>query len=713
MDNASVSPGFTRPPRLSVARIVAPGSIAVVGASDDLKKFGGRIIHYVTRNGYRGTVIPVNPRRAEVAGLPAVPSIAHLGPVDVAILALPVDMIEQAIGECAAAGVGACVIVSAGFAELGDEGVARQDRIVRIAREAGMRLVGPNCMGIINPHHRMALTSSLVVEQGELLPGNIGLISQSGALMVSMYDRACREQIRFSACVSLGNQCDLEICDFFEYMIDDPLTRVITMYVEGFVDTGRFAELARRAQRAGKPVLLTKTGRTAAGAEAARSHTASLAGNYRALEALCEATGVTIVDDPDGMLQLAAILARFGRCAAEGVGIVSPSGGAIGIGVDRLSDVGIRLGRLDAASQQLLGTVMNPSHAFNPVDLGNRTTEEMSQLRTIVQAYNQAPDIGVIFVILTTSPHFEQVTLALGQAMAQAGGKPVLFLVTPGGVADNCRTLLQDLGLPYVDRMDDAIRILRHYVPKADALPARDAPRPASWPMPEGAGRMLGARPGEPEVKALLRAYGIPLAQERFCRTAEQAVEAARAIGFPVVLKAVSAQLVHKSDIGAVKLRLADDAAVRRAWAEIEQALSSQVDGAVLDGCLVAEMVTAQSELLVGAINDAQFGPMIMVGFGGVTVELVPDTQLAVAPVDTEQAMALLRRLNQWPLLDGYRGMPKADVAAVAEVVSRVSWLIADLRDQVAELDINPLLIRAGDGKPIGVDARAAMLGPG
>lgn len=185
------------------------------GASDDLKKFGGRIIHYVTRNGYRGTVIPVNPRRAEVAGLLAVPSIAHLGPVDVAILALPVDMIEQAIGECAAAGVGACVIVSAGFAELGDEGVARQDRIVRIAREAGMRLVGPNCMGIINPHHRMALTSSLVVEQGELLPGNIGLISQSGALMVSMYDRACREQIRFSACVSLGNQCDLEICDFF------------------------------------------------------------------------------------------------------------------------------------------------------------------------------------------------------------------------------------------------------------------------------------------------------------------------------------------------------------------------------------------------------------------------------------------------------------------------------------------------------------------
>jgi acetyl-CoA synthetase (ADP-forming) len=701
-------------PRLDIARIVAPQSIAVLGASDDLKKFGGRIIHYVTRNGYRGRVVPVNPRRAEIAGLPAVARIGDAGPVDVAILALPADMVEQAIAECAAAGVGACVIVSAGFAELGAEGLARQQRLVRSAREAGMRIVGPNCMGIINPHHRMALTSSLVVQQGVLVPGNIGLISQSGALMVSMYDRACREQIRFSACLSLGNQCDLEICDFFEYMIDDPATRVITMYVEGFVDTQRFAALARRAQQAGKPVLLTKTGRTQAGAEAARSHTASLAGNYAALLALCEATDVTVVDDPDGMLQLAAMHARFGRCTAPGVGLISPSGGAIGIGVDRLADVGLRLGQLDAAAQQLLATVMNPSHAFNPVDLGNRTAEDMGQLRTIVQAYTQASDIGVLFVVLTTSPHFEQVTQALGEAMAQQGGKPVLFLVTPGGVADNCRMLLQDLGLPYVDRMDDAVRILRHYLPRSDALPRMaSSQRPAGLPAPQASAQLLGPSPSEPQVKALLRTYGVPLAAERLCATAGEALAAARDIGFPVVLKAVSAQLVHKSDVGAVKLRLQDEAAVRRAWSEIAEALARHVPGAVLDGCLVAEMVSAQTELIVGVVNDVQFGPMVMVGFGGVTVELVPDTQLAVAPLDVVQAKALLRRLKQWPLLDGYRGMRKADVQAVAQVVSRVSWLAADLRDTLAELDINPLLIRAADGQPVGVDARAAMRGAG
>lgn len=697
------------PPRLSIERIVSPTSIAVLGASDDLKKFGGRIIHYVMRNGYRGRVVPVNPRRAEVAGLPAVPSIKDAGSIDVAILALPAELAESAIRDCAAAGVGACVIVSAGFAELGADGAARQDRILEIAREAGMRLVGPNCMGIINPTHRMALTSSIVVEQGELAPGNIGLISQSGALMVSMYDRARREQIRFSACISLGNQCDLEICDFFEYMIDDPATEVITMYVEGFVDTQRFAELARRAQQVGKPVLLTKTGRTAAGAEAARSHTASLAGNYKALEALCEATGVTLVDDPDGMLQIARMHATFGPCKSPGVGLISPSGGAIGIAVDRLSDVGMRLGQLDDVAQGLLASVMNPSHAFNPVDLGNRTSDDMAQLRTIVQAYNHAPDVGMTLVILTTSPHFEQVTLALARAATQPGSKPVLFLVTPGAVADNCRLMLQDLGVPYVDRMDEAIRILEHYVPRSNVLSsAVRTERPAGLPRVLDTLERLGRQPREPDVKSVLQSYGIPVAQEHFCASVDEAVDAAERIGYPVVVKAVSAQLVHKSDIDAVKLNLTNAAEVRQAWAHIESALSYYDVDAALDGCLVAEMVTAQTELIVGTVNDAQFGPMIMVGFGGVTVELVPDTQLATAPVDAHQALQLLQRLKQWPLLEGYRGRNKADVNAVAEIVSRTSWLAVDLQGELAELDINPLLIRT-NGTPVGVDARAAM----
>lgn len=698
------------PARLSMARIVCPTSIAVLGASDDLKKFGGRIIHYVMRNGYRGRIVPVNPRRSEVAGLPAAPTIKQAGEIDVAILALPAEMVESAISECAEAGVGACIIVSAGFAEIGGEGSARQSRMVQIARDAGMRLIGPNCMGIINPNHRMALTSSIVVEQGELVPGNIGMISQSGALMVSMYDRACREQIRFSACISLGNQCDLEICDFFEYMIDDPTTEVITMYVEGFVDAKRFATLARRAQDVGKPVLLTKTGRTAAGADAARSHTASLAGNYKALEALCEATGVTLVDDPDGMLQVARMYSTYGRCSAGGIGMISPSGGAIGIAVDRLSDVGMRLGKLDSDSQALLASVMNPSHAFNPVDLGNRTSEDMEQVRTIMRAYNDAPDICAILIILTTSPHFEQITQALGQAAIQSGGKPVLFLVTPGGVADNCRMILQDLGVPYVDRMDEAVRILERYVPRAHVIPCAYQPqRPTTLPSVRDTLDRLGTTPREPDVKAVLQSYGIPVAQEQFCATYAEAAAAAQRIGYPLALKAVSAQLVHKSDIGAVKLNLTNDEELRKAWAQIEQALHSYSSSAKLDGCLVAEMISAQSELIVGLLNDEQFGPMVMVGFGGVTVELVPDTQLATAPVDASQALALLQRLKQWPLLDGFRGREKADVHAIADVVSRASWLAADLQGELVELDINPLLVRAADGAPVGVDARATM----
>jgi acyl-CoA synthetase (NDP forming) len=700
------------PPRLNIAQILTPASVAVFGASDDLTKFGGRIIHYLLNNGFGGRIVPINLNRSVVAGLPAVPDIGSAGPIDVAILAVPAHSVEAMIEKCADAGVGACVIVTAGFSEAGDDGAVLQQRIVRTARMAGMRLIGPNCMGIINPSHQMALTSSVVVESGELIAGNVGLISQSGALMVSMYDRALREQIYFSVCLSLGNQSDLEICDFFEHLIHDPKTHVITMYVEGFVDAKRFACLAKRASDAGKPVIVTKTGRTAAGVQAARSHTASLAGSYKALEAVCKANGVILTDDPDGMLQLAAIFSRFGRSKAKGVGIISPSGGAIGIGVDRMTDVGVRLGSLDQASAQLLATAMNASHAFNPIDLGNRMRDDLTTVETIVDAFTLAPDVGMLFVILTTSPNFDNVTRALANA-AVRGGKPVLFVVTPGAVADNSRRILQDLKVPFVDRMDDAIRILRHYMPQATSLclQAEASTRPADLPDPRSTADALpsGAM-SEPQVKTLLASYGIPFPAEQMCTSEDQAVASANEIGYPVAMKAVCAQLVHKSDVGAVKLGLSSDDQVRRAWREISESISLKVPHGHLDGCLVAEMVTAQSELIVGAVNDEQFGPLILVGFGGTTVELMPDTQLAPAPVNREGALAMLKALKQWPLLDGYRGTRKADADAIADVISRVSWLAVDLESRIAELDVNPLLIRAADGSPVGVDARAAML---
>lgn len=286
---------MTVAPRLSVREILYPRSVAVFGASEDKGKFGGRILHYLMRHRFAGQIVPINPNRETVAGLACYPTISAVGEaIDVAILAIPASSILPSVEACAAAGVGCCAIVSTGFAEAGEEGAAVQQRLVQLSRDCGMRIIGPNCMGLINPNHALALSSSLVLEIPEMRRGSTGLISQSGALMVSIFDRAHDAGLGLSTCVSLGNQADIEICDIFEHLIEDPATKVICMYIEGLKDAVRFASLAERAQAARKPVIVVKTGRTEAGAKAARLHTASLAGSYAVLGAICREHGVLV-----------------------------------------------------------------------------------------------------------------------------------------------------------------------------------------------------------------------------------------------------------------------------------------------------------------------------------------------------------------------------------------------------------------------------------
>ncbi len=696
-------------PRLSVREILHPRSVAVFGASEDRGKFGGRILHYLMRHGFPGRIVPINPRRDSVNGLPCFPSIEALGqPVDVAILAVPADSIMASVEACAAAGVGCCVIVSTGFAEAGEEGAAVQERLVRLSRETGMRIVGPNCMGLVNPHHALALTSSLVLDIPRMRAGRIGLISQSGALMVALFDRAHDAGVGFSACLSLGNQADLEICDFLEYMIEDPGTDAICMYIEGLKDAGRFRALAERAQTAGKPLLAVKTGRTEAGVRAARSHTASLAGSYAVFETICRERGVLLADDPDGMILAADMLVRFGRPGPGGIGVLSPSGGGAGIGVDRIVEAGLPIAALaDATKAQLLRLLL-PPQADNPIDLGGRYQDAPGTGHEIATRFAEDPGVAAVLVMLTTTPRYEASSREIAEALA-ACGKPFVIAVMPGRAADGVRAALRDMGCPFVDRVDDAVRMLRLAFDARESGPPRRLPdRPADLPSSAFGDRLAGAL-REDEVKALVAAYGVPVAREAFCAGAEEAVAAAERIGFPVVLKAVCPDLVHKSDVGAVRLGLADAAAVRAAWREIEAALARAMPGARFEGCLVAEMVRAEAELIAGLKFDEQFGPMVLVGFGGTAVELDPDTVLASAPVGPAEALALLRGLRHWPLLDGYRGRRKADARALADLVSRLSFLGADAGARLVELDLNPVLVRASDGAPVAVDARATL----
>jgi acetyl-CoA synthetase (ADP-forming) len=444
---------------------------------------------------------------------------------------------------------------------------------------------------------------------------------------------------------------------------------------------------------------------------AAQSHTASLAGSYDVLRAACERHGVLLTDDPDGMVRAADLLCRWPTLSGDGIGILSSSGGGAGIGVDRTIEAGMRLAALSDETKARLREILLPPQADNPIDLGGRLGGDVAG--TAIQCasiLSSDPDVAILHIVLTTVPFYEATTRELAKG-ALASGKPVVVSVTPGSAAEGPRRVLRELGCPYFDGVDQTLRVLRLLVQKRAFPPAQAAAgRPKDLPKPGAIEHPAAGRLTEPEAKRLLAQYGVPVTRETVATDVEAAQRAARDIGFPVVLKAVARDLVHKSDAGGVKLGLGDAAAVAAAWSDIGRALKKALPDAVLDGCLVQEMAKGEAELIVGARRDPQFGPVVLVGFGGIMVEVLEDVQLALAPVSLQQAEAMLRRLRLWPVLSGARGRPPLDVARVADVIARVSWLAADLGACFGDLEINPLLVRrAGEGA-IAVDARGTIV---
>ena len=689
------------PDRIPLARVVSPNSVAVIGASDDVGKFGGRVIHYLQKHGFPGRLVPINPNRAEVRGLPAFPSVSAAGPVDVAILAVPVAHLLRQVEDCAAAGVGACIIITGKLADAGPEGAALQDRVLAVARAAGMRLVGPNCLGIFNLAGKALLSSSLALDAPALKPGGIGMVSQSGALMGTLLSLGQRYGAGFSRCISVGNQADLELCDFLEFLIGDAATRVITLYVEGLKDPARFAPLLRRARAAGKPVLVVKAGRSEAGATAARSHTASLAGSFAAFEAVCREAGAVLLEDPAAMVFAADALDRLPRLPRAGMGcaIIASSGGSTVTTADMLPGAGLRLGEMAAATRAELGRWMPESHVHLPLDTGS-FDEGTSQggLEACIRAFMADPDIGAVVVPMTTQPDMAG-RAAMLPPLCREGGRPLLYVMTAGDVGDAARARMREADFPYLDRVADALAVLRALEAEAAGRERAGLPEPAR---PAGCGPAPELPEGpltEAEAKALAAAYGIPVTRQAMASTAEEAVAAAAAIGFPVVLKGVSRAVVHKSDLGLVKLNLADAAAVRAAFAALP--------AIPLEGALVQEMARGEAELILGARWEPGFGPLVLVGSGGVLVEVLRDVQLAPAPLRQVDALAMLRRLRLWPVLEGVRGRPALDVAAAADALVRLSFLAADFGPRLVEMDVNPILLRAEGATA--VDARATI----
>jgi len=696
-------------PFQSVRQILHPRSVAIVGASESEEKWGGRLLRYMLRHRHDGALYPINARADRLLGLPAYASLQDCpGPVDLALLLVPREHVRTAIEDCVAKQIGCALCITAGFAETGPAGRQAEQELVALARAGGVRLIGPNCMGLMNAHHNLAATTGVVMGSIDRLPvGGIGLASQSGALMGAMLSRGVDVGAGFSSTVSVGNQADLDLNDFFEYLIDDPATDVACLYMEAVKDAPRFVALLERAAAVGKPVCIAKSGRSEAGARAAASHTASLAGAWPTFEATCRRWGVYLFETIYDLLHGAQVLQRGKRATSRGVAVFSGSGGGGALLADALEAEGLELPRLAPQTREALAPVLPATHRELPLDFGmlNHACPPDPEVAggSVGIALDRAmadEAVGAGILLLTTQPQQERVVDAALSAGARSG-KPLLFVQGAGNHGEPARRLLRDAGAGFFDSPHDALKV-------AAVLALRSAPEapPHPGPAPVMPAGLAAGFVTEPDARRLVEAAGIPTTRWQFAATAEQAVDAARSLGGAVAIKAVSARIVHKSDIGAVRLGVQGDDAVRSACAAI--AAAAQAAGvASLDGYLVTEMWKADTELILGIQHDPDFGAMVMVGAGGVLVELLKDVQLAPAPLSHATARRMLDALKSRSLLAGYRGRPPADLDAIADALVRLGALAAACGGRLRELDINPLFIAGG--RIAAADARATL----
>jgi acetyltransferase len=691
-----------------LAALFEPRGVAVIGASRDPSKVGGSVLANLRAAGFPGPVIPVNARAASVQGLPAVPSILAVEvPVDLAVLALPAASVLPALKDCVRAGVAAAVVISAGFRESGPEGRAREAELRAWLRDQPIRVLGPNCLGWIRPSRQLNVTFA----PGMPPPGGIAFISHSGALATAILDWARDRNTGFSLFASLGNQADLTEADLLRAAAEDEETRVIALYLEGVADGRRFFEALRHAARR-RPVVLLKTGRSAEGARAISSHTGALAGSDRALEAAVRQAGAVRVRTVEELFDLARGLSSQPLPRGRRLLIVTNGGGLGIVATDAAREAALEVKPLDEAAQLRLAGVLPPTASLaNPIDLVGDA--DAARYGNALAAVSPGQSGDAALVILTA----QAATDALGVARAVLGATrrwpmPVAAAFVGGArVTPGVRTL-EEGGIPCYPFPERAVGVLAGMALLSERRAER--PEPARFPArsEDAAAQMSRLRASRPtqlgmlEVAPVLEAYGIRAAAGVLAATSEEAAAAAARIGFPVALKVVSPDISHKTDVGGVLLGLGSTAEVGQAVEAMLSRVRAERPRAFLRGVLVQPMVARGHELLLGMVRDPQFGPLVMVGFGGIYVEVLGDTASRLAPLAESEALAMLDELRMAPLLRGVRGGPPVDRQGLAETICRFAQLAVDIPD-LEEIELNPLV--AGPWGAIAVDARATL----
>lgn len=706
-----------------------PRSVAVIGASRERGTIGAEIFHNLISHGFQGVVYPVNPKAPSVQSVRAYPSIEAVpGPVDLAMIVVPAAAALGVLDACGRAGVRAAVVISAGFAETGEEGAARQRALLACARSHGIRLIGPNCLGVLNtePGVRLDATFSPTYPPA----GRVAFSSQSGALGLAILEYATELNLGISQFVSVGNKADVSSNDLIEFWERDAGTDLILLYLESFGNPRRFTRIARRVGHR-KPIVAVKSGRTRAGVRAAASHTGSLAGSDAAVDALCLQSGVIRTDTIEELFDVAILLAHQPIPRGARVGIVTNAGGPGIMASDACESHDLEIATLsDETIAALRAFLPREASVRNPVDMiASASAENFERTVRIV-----AGDPGIDALLVIYVPPVVTRPLEIAQAIVRGSAAATRELAARGeGPKPVLSCFLGSHGVPEGLRSLHEGQIPSYAFPEAAAIALARAVRYGRWRAePEGTMRefavdraaaaaiVAGARAraaagatawlDPEETRALLAAYGLPSPPARIALDADQAVTAARAIGYPVVLKLVSSTITHKSDVGGVALDLRNDADVREAYRGMTKRLDAMGWRDRMEGALVQPMLREGLEAIVGMTHDASFGPLIMFGLGGVNVELLKDVAFRVHPLTDRDARELVRGVRGFPLLGGWRGSPPGDIEAVEEAILRVAQLAGD-HPEVVEMDLNPLRILPPGRGCLVVDARIAVRG--
>ncbi|MDH6590339.1 acyl-CoA synthetase (NDP forming) [Variovorax sp. TBS-050B] len=688
----------------AIARLLQPRSVAVVGASADATKTAGRPVSYLLKHGFAGSIYPVNPKVERIGELRCYPDVASLPEApDVGIVLLGAERAHLAVRELAARRCAAAIVLASGYTETGEEGARRQRQLMEAA--GGMRILGPNTIGLVNLSDRIVLSATGALEMQDFPVGGIGVVSQSGGILGALLSRAAARGIGLSKLVSTSNEVDLELADFIDHLADDEATRVIALYIETVRDPVRFRQACLKAARAGKPVVAFKVGRSEAGARAAVSHTGALAGADRMYDALFRQVGVLRAQTFGELLDIASALATGRRLRGTRVAILTSTGGAGTLVSDDLGLAGFDTPAPDAATAEALRALQTGDHAVldrNPIDV-TLAGLKPDLLRGAIDVLLASPSYDALVVIVGSS------SLAMPELLAGAiqdclprSDKPVIAYVSPH--APEVGALLTRRGVPAFAAAESCTAALRAMRQAAQARPQAEGGAPAA---PVAIDDLPAGSLDEHQAKQLFARFGVPCAAERVVATPAEAEAAARELGGRVVLKLLSAAITHKSDVGGVAVGLTAENIGARLGA-----MAAEVEartGVLPRRFLVQQMVEGGTELILGMHRDA-LGTAILLGMGGVTAELFKDTTLRLLPptggLGRDEALAMARELRSWPLLDGFRGRPKCDVEALVDAIVAFSRMAAQLGERLVEAEINPLFVLpVVDGQGRGVRA--------